>query len=189
MSPLTFGGKPVAGTRAAPGTAKRVDKIDKDAGGRVVLFMRLVAMALEARHQLVAAVEALREIDVEALQDPALQDHPRRPAMEQLYRDCLEAEHLAVIRLAEANVSLSRQWATIQTTDKNRYALTELIGADPDQDPLMVLWSDTCGLAKLVPFPAGWVVPHDISHRAFDPSMEIRDFTAEELFHAPSPPF
>lgn len=184
MTTLTFGGKPITAPQATQPALPT-----ETPGADVLVVFRLIALNLEARRELVWAIEAAREIDVDALNDPALADHPRRPAMLRLYEDRCRDERLAVLKLAELNVSLARQWGQIQTSDKNRYALTELVGADPEQDPLLVLWSDTCGLAKLVPFPDGWAVPLDLSHRVLDPSIEVREHTAEELFHAPSPPF
>lgn len=179
---LTLGGKPIEATPIPP-------TVDPQAGDRIALFMRLVAMNLDARRELVDVVRRLRKLEAR-LADPALMHHPRRPTAERRLPERQEAERLATIKLAELNVSLARQWNTIRSEEKNRYGLTYLIGEqDPDTDILMRLWADDRGLAKLVPFPEQWSVPHDISHKAFDPSTDVREYSREELLNSPVPSF
>ena len=111
--PISFGGKPVPGTRGA--TVKPADMPQRNAIARrveqqaalaelpagaaeVLLFVRMLALTFEARRRLRLAVDALREIDLDALNDPALADHPRRPAMVHEYEARKEAERLAAHR-------------------------------------------------------------------------------------------
>ena len=185
---LTFGGQLIAAKPAA--TTTEHARIDATTTSPVLLFLRIVALNLDARRELREAVVALREIDVAALDDPALADHPRRAAMLRLYGDRCEAERLATTRLMELNVALEREWAALPVDVKHRFGLTFLVGEiDPDASILLRLWSEEVGLARLVPFPDRWAVPNAISHKALDTGIEIRDYSAAEVMNAPEAPF
>lgn len=183
--PLTISGS----KKPQPGTSKLKPPIDKDAGGRVVLFMRLVAMNLEAREQLAYIVERRTKLEAQ-LADPALANHPKRPQAERRFERLQGEERDVVLRIAEINFSLAHQWDKLRPEDRNRYGLTKLIAADPEQDIGLVLWCDDRGLARLAPFPDGWAVPADISHRVLEsPEVGEAIYTREELLNAPSAPF
>lgn len=189
--PLTFGGKPIAGTRALPGTAQpRPAALDPEAPDRIVLFMRLVAINLEARRDLADVVAQLREIDVDALNDPALAEHPRRPAMVEELAGRERDEYQAAVRLIQTNASLSRQWRQIAPDEKHRYALTFLVGeSDPEMPIMQTLYCDDRGLARLVPFPEGWAIPHTLAPASLDDSTEIRTYDLDELLQTEYPSF
>lgn len=163
-------------------------KPDAAATERIAIFMRLVALNLEARDELAEVVRKRRKLEAD-LENPALRDHPKRPAATRRLPKRQEEERQAVIALAELNTELARHWDTIPVGDKNKYGLTRIVGADPEAAIGLTLWCDDRGLALLVPFPEVWSVPSDIAHRALDPTAEVREYTAEELFHAPGAPF
>lgn len=161
----------------------------QDSTDAVLMAYCLIALNLQARREL--ALVARRRMKLERdLDDPALAGHPKRPRAERLHAQRSEEERAATIRLAELNAALAQQWAEISAADKNRYALTDIIAADPEQDIGLVLWCDDRGLARLAPFPNGWAVPADISHRVLDsPEAGKTSYTREELLNAPAAPF
>jgi len=166
-------------------------KPDAAATERIAIFMRLVALNLEARRELAEAVRRLRKLEGD-LANPELRDHPRRPEATRRLPKREAEERDAVIKLAEANTQLARCWETIPPADKNKFALTTVIGADPEASIDMVLWTDDRGLALIVPFPEDWSVPHDIAHRAFDPegpASRKSFYTRQELLTAEYAPF
>lgn len=193
--PITFGGQAVPGTRAAHvaprATQESIPEITAPSSSNdVLIFLFLVGQSLDARRELRDVVSQRREIDVDALNDPAFADHPRRPAMLALHEDRIEAERLAVIRLMEDNAALSRQWDAISPQDKNRYQLTTLIGeCDPQMSCLQSLWCTDRGLSLLVPFPDHWSIPHDISYRVFDDTTGVRVYDIEEIMTNGQCPF
>lgn len=196
MSPLTFGGTPIPGTRAMPQRQQpsapdaAIAAPDMHMPDRVTLFLALIGMALEARRELQNAVDDLREIDIDALNDPALMDHPRRPAMLQHLEACEAAERDATRRVIETNVNLQRTWERIDPADKHRYGLTFIVGEmDPVMNILGDLWCDDRGLALLVPWPDGWAVPHALEHRCFDTTTGMRTYTIEEVMRREHAPF
>lgn len=166
MAALKMGGKAV---RSKP----LPQMVDPDEPDRIVLFMRLVAMNCEARRDLANAVRRLRKLEAQ-LADPALMDHPKRPAATRRLPQRQEDERAATTRLMETNVSLERQWHTIPASQKHKFGLTFIVGeSDPQANILGALWCEDRGLARLVPFPDGWSPPQDISHRAFDTTIGV----------------
>lgn len=179
---LTLNGAPIQ-PKPAPAP------LDREAPDRVVLFMRLVALNLEARRDLAEAVRRRRKLEGK-LADPANRDHPGRPAAERKLERREADERQAAVRLIETNVSLSRCWDTIAPDDKAKYALTFLVGeSDPAMPVLQTLYRDDVGLARLVPFPEGWAVPHSLAHLSLDDGPSIRTYTYDEILNAEYPPF
>ena len=156
-----------------------------DGAADVLTFLRLVALVFERRRHLAYAVERRRTLEAQ-IADPALADHPKRPAAERRLAARWEAERLATIALAEDQVRLATLWDALTPADINRYGLTTLIGEpDPRHQIDIVLWADDRGLSRLVPFPDDWAPAHEIAHRALDPERHgVREYTYDEIFHS-----
>lgn len=179
---LTLNGKPIVGSPVAT-------PLDREAPDRIVLFMRLVALNLEARRDLAEVVRRRRKLEGK-LADPDLADHPGRPAALRKLELRIAQELYAATRLIQGNVSLSRQWDQIASDDKQRYALTFLVGEpDPATSILQRLYCDDRGLALLVPFPDGWAIPHELAHLSLDDGPSVRTYTREEIETGEYAPF
>ena len=179
---LTFNGKPIA-AKPAPNVP------EPEIHSPVLLFLRIVALNLDARRELADVVRRRRTLETK-LADPALADHPKRPAAERRLAQREEEERLATTRLIELNVALEREWEALPADVKRRFALTDIIGEpDPQASILVRLWGDDCTLSRMEPFPADWTVPNEISHKALDTGIETRDYSAAEVMNAPCATF
>jgi hypothetical protein len=159
----------------------RSDRFDRHEHERVLMLLALVGLALDARRTLLDAIERRRKLEAQ-LADPALADHPKRDRAERQLPARWEAERRAIIRLAEAHAGIGAEWDAISPQEKNRFALTTILGeSDPTCGLGMALWGNR-GVWATEPIPNDWSIPHDIAHRATD--FGIRTYTPHELLQS-----
>lgn len=185
MMALTIGGMAVS----TPSTPSASSSGTSDSNDDILMFLRLVALSLEARGELADAVCRRRAMEAK-LDDPALSDHPKRSTAVRRLPQRLEQERQACIAVMQRNAAMARQWDALAASEKHRYGLTFLVGeSDPQMPIIQSLWCEDRGLALLAPFPEAWTVPHEISHRVFEIDTDVREYTMQEVMHNEFAPF
>lgn len=185
MMALTIGGTAVS----PPSTPSASSSGTSDSNDDILMFLRLVALSLEARGELANAVCRRRALEAK-LDDPGLADHPKRSTAARRLPQRIEDECQACIALMQRNAALARQWDALAATEKHRFGLTFLIGEpDPDMPIIQTLWCSDRGLALLVPFPERWAVPISLSHRVFEIDIDVREYTIQEVMRSEQCPF
>lgn len=192
---ITFGGKPLsAAARNDPasesaGDQQLVQSRMAIAGEEVLLAVRLVTLLLEAREEIATCMQDLAEIDVDVLNDPALQDHPQYPAALAHYTEACERERQAWIKAIEIGNNLAAAWDRLSVPDRNRYGLPRLVGADPEDRLMFHVWHTGNGIDRLVPMPEPWGIPTDLAHMVGRKPGEVQKHVVDALLRTAVAPF
>ncbi len=176
MTSTTFG--------AAP---KQTTMPTADPTRDVAMILFTIEQLVQARERLALCIAATREINVAALNDPALADHPQREQMADLYEERAQDERNAWIQGIEIGNQLGASWSRLTTQDRNRYGIARLIGADPAQDTLIfTVWNSGTVIAWLAPLPEPWSIPTDLAHMVGREPGAVTTWRVEDLMHEPA---